>query len=103
MANTPRATHHDDVFVPQPRQRELGYWLSEDAARYAPAGVTTALRAMAWNRSQLGGLAGAALGAGVAFTGLGILGAVSGGGPGFLLGLSAPGLKAPPFCSALPP
>jgi hypothetical protein len=88
----PPQNHHDNVFVPQPRQRELGYWLSEEAARHAPAGVTTALRAMAWNRGQVRGLAGAALGAGVAFTGFGILGVASGGGPGLLVGLSAPGL-----------
>ncbi|MET4144115.1 hypothetical protein [Arthrobacter sp. UYCo732] len=85
--------HRDGVFVPTPRQRELGYWLSEEAGHYAPEGVTTALRAMAWNRGHLRGLAGAAVGAGVSFTGFGALGLASGGGPGVLFGLAAPGLS----------
>jgi hypothetical protein len=80
------------MFAPQPRQRELGYWLSEEAGRFAPAGVTTALRAMAWNRSQQRGLAGAALGTGVSLAGSGLLAVVSGGGPGLLAGLSGPGI-----------
>lgn len=81
-----------DAFVPQARQRELTYWLSEDAARYAPDGVTTALRAMASNRGQTRGMAGAAFGTGVSFTGLGLLGWATGGGPGLLIGLSGPGI-----------
>lgn len=76
----------------QPRQRDLSYWLSDEAARYAPAGLTTALRSMAWNRGQLRGLAGAAFGAGLSFTGLGILAWATGGGPGILAGLAGPGL-----------
>ncbi|HEX9088671.1 MAG TPA: hypothetical protein VF867_14230 [Arthrobacter sp.] len=80
------------VFVPQARQRDLTHWLSDDAARITPDNVTTALRSMAGNRSQYRGMAGAALGTGVSFTGLGILGWISGGGPGLLIGLSSPGL-----------
>lgn len=80
------------VFVPQPRQRELSYWLSDEAARYVPDSLATALRAMAWNRGQYRGMAGAAFGAGISFTGLGVLGWASGGGPGLLIGLSGPGL-----------
>lgn len=79
-------------FVPQPRQRELSYWLSDEAARYAPDGVATALRSMAGNRGQRRGLAAAAVGAGAAFTGLGILGWATSGSPGFLIGLSGPGM-----------
>lgn len=78
--------------APQPRQRELDYWLSDESARFAPPGVTTALRAMAWNRSQQRGLAGAALGAGTALAGSGLLAVAAGGGPGLLAALSGPGI-----------
>lgn len=86
----PRPQH--GAFVPQPRQRELTYWLSDEAARYATDSLSTALRSMAGNRGQYRGLAGATLGAGVSFTGLGVLGWATGGGPGLLVGLSGAGL-----------
>lgn len=62
-----------------PRQRDLDFWLSADAAGLATPGITTALRAMAWNRSQQRGLAGAVLGVGIALTGGGLLAAAAGG------------------------
>lgn len=81
-----------DTFTPQPRRRELAYWLHDEAGRLVPESTQTALRSMALNRGQHRGMAAAAVGAGAAFTGLGILGWATSGSPGFLIGLTGPGL-----------